>query len=303
MGVNWYNPYAEKAGNWFKGNLHSHCIPESPCASIDLYQLLTGYIEKGYDFLSVSDHLAVTITECHEMTLIPGIEWNSRAGYMPNGTQTQFDHIGVYGSTLENIENTLESRTLPELLEKPNGDLLHIANHPDWLPEEHFSVSILQRFADQIDGIEIYNFSLEADDGQADTTWKWDRLLSMGYKLLGFSHDDSHSLYDIGKAWIMVNAPENSKEHLLNSMKRGNFYCSTGVHISHIDRADDTLYIALNHEGTIRVIGMYGRVLKEIKGRELEWTFNGAQSSYARFHIRDTQWKQAWTQPFFQDNG
>lgn len=299
--VNWKNTYANTSGHWFKGSLHTHCIPESPCATIDLYTLLSGYINKGFDFLSISDHLAVTFPECHDLNLIPGMEWNSRAGLMPKTVQTQHDHIGLYHVDGEALVETLHHRTLPELFEQTSRTMLCIANHPDWLPDEHFDLNTLIRFSSNIDGIEIYNYSLEEDVGQADTTWKWDRLLSMGYPLLGFASDDSHFSKDIGQAWLMVRAQNNTSSDILHSLKSGNFYCTTGITFKTLERHNSTLYAECEEEVSFRVIGSFGRLLTQTVGKEIEYQFPQDQTKYARFHALNKNWQQCWSQPFYRD--
>ena len=34
--VNWANPYANRAGQWYKGNLHTHTAPASGCGEVPL---------------------------------------------------------------------------------------------------------------------------------------------------------------------------------------------------------------------------------------------------------------------------
>ncbi|MEE4240935.1 MAG: PHP-associated domain-containing protein, partial [Desulfopila sp.] len=212
-----------------------------------------------------------------------------------------YDHIGVYALEEDLVESSLLYRTLAKLLSWEERDVLRIANHPGWLEGDHHALTTLMRFASSLDGIEIYNYSIEADPGLADTTWKWDCLLSMGYPLLGFAHDDSHSPADIGNAWIMVRAVNASPQEIFKSLKSGNFYCSTGVTITEMERVEDTLHIALAEDAIIRVIGTFGRVLDEFSGKAMEWNFADASTEYVRFHIRNSAWKQGWSQPFFKE--
>lgn len=299
MTVNWYNPYSSTSGKWYKGNLHAHCIPESPCASISLETLISGYVSQGYDFLAVSDHLAVTLAQTPMLTMLPGIEWNSRSGLMSKGVQTQHDHVGIYGLDPEILEESLQYRTLADLFSRQDESSLLIANHPDWLLDEHYDFSTLLRFASNFDGMEIYNHSIVSDPGRADSTWKWDRLLSMGHPIIGFAHDDSHSPEDIGHAWLMVRAEDTQPETIFKSIKSGNFYCSTGVTILELERHGSRLYISVKDEATIRVIGSQGRVISKSVGTFFEWDFEGQDTEYARFHVRDSSWRQGWSQPFF----
>lgn len=301
MTVNWQNPYAVTRGKWFRGNLHAHCISGSPCAVITLDSLLDGYLDAGYDFLSVSDHLAVTLPHKPGLNILPGTEWNSRPGYMANLTQTQHDHVGIYSLDAERVKSSLKFRTLADLLESPDATSLYIANHPDWLLDEHYDFATLLEFSSQLDGIEIYNHSIVSEPGRADSTWKWDRLLTKGNRLLGFCHDDSHKDEDIGNGWLMVKAEENTPKHIFEALKSGNFYCSTGITILELERHHTKIYVSIKDEAAIRVIGNGGSLLAETVGTSFEWDFRNANTLYARFHIRDSSWRQGWSQPFFID--
>jgi hypothetical protein len=299
--VNWQNPYQNRAGSWLRGNLHSHCRPASHCAAMSLDTLLCGYADADYDFLSVSDHLATTEGRYPGLVLIPGLEWNSRNGLMADHTQTRHDHIGIYGGSYEMVARGLARRSLESLLAESNTGLLRVANHPDWLFDEHFSFERLQRFANRLDGIEIYNASLEADPGIADSTWKWDRLLSVGKPLLGFACDDSHTINDIGLAWLMVRSEEKTLTAIFQALQSGNFYCSTGVRITELGRSDSRVWLELAEEARISVIGDQGRLLARSIGTSISWDFSSAETAYVRFLVENRNWQQAWSQPFFRD--
>lgn len=302
MSIHWPNPYKKRSGTWYKGSLHNHCSPASPCASMPQQVLLDGYTEKQYDFLSISDHLALTHPEDPKMSFIPGMEWNSRTGQIPDQVVSRYDHVGIYGLDPELVATHLSHRTMDQVMACPDEGILKIANHPDWLIEEHHSMESLLRFGRQFNGIEIYNYTLEFDDGQADSTWKWDRLLSMGLPLLGFASDDSHQKADIGHAWLMVRSQNNDAASIFQAIQEGNFYCSTGSLITNLTRDQDTLGIVLDKKSMIRVIGSQGRILAMHHGDHLEWDFGSADTTYARFHVLGDSWQQAWSQPFFASN-
>jgi hypothetical protein len=264
--------------------------------------LLDKYIEKNYDFLSISDHLTVTVVDNPALTMIPGTEWNSRTGQVSSGTITRYDHVGIYGIDPAGIETYLPHKSLDKVMNCPENGVLKIANHPNWLIEEHHRLETLLRFGRSFNGIEIYNYTLEVDHGLADATWKWDRLLSMGFPLLGFAGDDSHKRDDIGYAWIMVRASLNTSESIFKAITEGNFYCSTGVIITELVRANDQVSIALPADANIRVIGSGGRILAVHTGREFSWNFSSRPTDYIRFHVQNSLWQQAWSQPFFYES-
>ncbi len=302
MSINWQNPYGKNSGTWHKGCLHVHCSPASPCASISMQALLNGYLERNYDFLSISDHLAVTVPDDASLSLIPGTEWNSRTGQVASHSVTRYDHIGIYGIDPAGIETYLPHKSIDKVMNCPDNGVLKIANHPNWLIEEHHRLETLLRFGRAFDGIEIYNYTLEFDDGLADATWKWDRLLSMGFPLLGFAGDDSHKQDDIGYAWIMVRSCNNTPKSIFKAIGEGNFYCSTGIAITELTRAGDLVSISLKEKANIRVIGSRGRVLATHTGHEFTWNFNSTATDYIRFHIQNISWQQAWSQPFFYES-
>jgi hypothetical protein len=270
---------------------------------MSLEQLLDGYSKAGYDFISISDHLKVTAVDHPSLCVIPGMEWNSRAGLTPKTALTRYDHVGIYALDLKIIEGSLRSRELEDLLSQPSEKIMRVLNHPDWLVDEHYDLKKLIRLNGKYDGIEIYNYAIEWGSGQADSTWKWDYLLSMGCPMLGFACDDSHSLNEIGFAWIITRAREKTQQHIFDSIRSGNFYCSTGVTIAKLERLDSTLSIKIEDEAEaqIRIIGARGRLLKETIGSAMEWDFSEKDTSYARFHVRNSAWQQAWSQPFFRE--
>lgn len=302
--VNWLNPYEENSGKWLKGSLHTHCSEKSPCALMPLSQLLEGYANAGFDFISISDHLNTTDASHSSMCIIPGMEWNSRGGMTPNSALTRNDHVGIYALNHKSLLECLRYKELEDLLSQPKEEMLRVLNHPDWLIDEHYDIKKLMRLLGKYDGIEIYNSSVEMDSGQADSTWKWDYLLSMGNPVLGFASDDSHTTDEIGFAWLMVRAKEKNARSIFDSLRAGNFYCSTGVTISKLERAGSVLSISTNDDTQtqIRVIGDGGRLLDESIGTTMTFDFDQHQATYVRIYLRNSAWQQAWTQPFFMSH-
>ena len=78
--VNWTNPYAEREGQWFKGNLHTHTSPASGCSRISVEDSVDLYVQRGYDFIAISDHGTYTQYHDERITILPGMEWNNQDG-------------------------------------------------------------------------------------------------------------------------------------------------------------------------------------------------------------------------------
>lgn len=298
--VNWKNPYAEPSGRWLKGNLHAHSAQGSPCSDIPLSDLLQAYKARGYDFLSVSDHMTVTRPECDGLTLLPGLEWNSRIGFMPNGAVTYQDHLGVYGSH-DLLEQCIPLKDRDSVFRAVDGEeCFVVANHPNWTEHGHYDFNILLRIAGRIDGMEIFNALIESEEGSAYAVAEWDRLLAAGHRVLGLASDDAHDAPHVGCAWIMADCADNTSTAVLNAIRQGRFYCSSGVSIASLKRDGDVVSIVLEEEMRIDVIGRAGKLIARHVGTGAAFSFNTVDTPYVRFHVMDRNWGQAWSQPFFR---
>ena len=292
--VNWNNPYADCRGNWYKGNLHTHTSPASECGKVPSERVLELYNEKGYDFLSISDHMNLYEVEKSPLCLIPGIEWNSPEG----------EHTGGYSCDQKIMKAAIHINKHNELLDYLlDKNALIVLNHPDWQSIPHYRREVLEQKR-LYDGIEIYNGVIERMQGEAVSTGKWDYLLGKGRRLLGFANDDSHLESDIGRAWLQVRALELNVDSIMTALKNGNFYCSTGVVISDIRKKGNSIEIKSENAEEIHVTGTGGKILQ----RKLDCsicfdisTIEKVDFPYVRFTFYGYGASMAWTQPFFLD--
>ncbi|WFS60906.1 PHP-associated domain-containing protein [Pseudodesulfovibrio thermohalotolerans] len=300
--VNWQNPYdsVTASRSWYKGNLHSHSSPASPCGRISLDELLLCYEGKGYDFISVSDHMGITPAQHPNLTLLPGFEWNSRMGSMGDSVVSHQDHLGLYSLDSEALAALLPPRELRTLLASDRNSVLTVINHPNWKLPRHYDLATLLTTAPHVDGMEIYNAVIDRLEGDAYAVREWDILLSSGFRLLGFASDDAHQSDGVGRGWIMVNADDKSPESIFDALGKGRFYASNGPAFTHIEREGDTIRVSLPDKALIRVIGQAGICLKTELSEALEWSFQEHTTPYARVEVHGNYGCQAWTQPFFR---
>lgn len=144
-----------------------------------------------------------------------------------------------------------------------------------------------------------------------------------GRPLFGLATDDSHQYHggDVspGRGWVMVHAAALEADALINAMKEGAFYASTGVLLKEIDYAMDisavnfTIEPKPGAEYVTEIIGTRrstpdkpGEVLATINGHEVHYPLSGDE-----YYVRATvtastahpnpsfrgQREQAWTQP------
>ena len=287
--VNWANPYAGRNGRWLRGNLHTHTSPASACGKVPQDEVLRLYDEAGYDFLAISDHKTLTLASHRRMVLLPAIEWNSPIG----------EHTGVIGGDPRLLARLCKTQSHPGLLRRlRDTPALVILNHPNWQLQPHYRrEQLLERRP--YDGIEIYNGVIERLSGYAIATDKWDYLLANGRRVLGFASDDTHIPADLGLGWIMVRSQRRTAGAILDAIRAGCFYASSGVRILNVGRKDGKLFIETENGDEIRVIGTGGNLLHREFGRSLRYDVRKIESGYIRFEVHGRGAAMAWTQPFF----
>jgi hypothetical protein len=97
--------------------------------------------------------------------------------------------------------------------------------HPYWsgLPLETLVA------AEHVEGIELFNSSAQRENGRGDASYVWDQALEAGRRFWGFATDDCHYPgFDIGDAWTMVRAAERTEDAVVDALRHGWTYASSG---------------------------------------------------------------------------
>ncbi|MCE5198016.1 MAG: hypothetical protein ABFD54_06310 [Armatimonadota bacterium] len=289
--VNWSNPYAERDEKWLKGNLHTHTSPASACGEISVEDCVNLYVERGYDFMSISDHMVYNSHTDNRLTFIPGIEWNAREG---GGY-----HTGVYSLNSNDLHAPITIPDQDTLLEQLAAtDAIVILNHPNWQMRPHYRREELEQRRNY-DGIEIYNGVIERLDGYPISTDKWDYLLAKGIKVLGFASDDSHRATDIGLGGIHVRAKSASPTDIVAAIKSGNFYASSGALIDDIRMQNGVIELESSDAQEIQLLADGGCMIQRVRDKSLKVDTRDLRVSYVRFAVYGSGSSMAWTQPFF----
>jgi histidinol phosphatase-like PHP family hydrolase len=287
--VNWSNPYAKRDGQWFKGNLHTHTNAGSGCGKISVQDCLDRYVELGYDFVAISDHMFYKRYKDPRITILPGVEWNAPNGY----------HTGVVSLSASDVKTAIGIHDQDELLKAlADTGALVILNHPNWQLRSHYRREELEARTN-FDGIEIYNGVIERLQGYAISTDKWDYLLAKGIKCLGFACDDSHNYTDIGLASMCVRAKDCKPASIIRAMKAGNFYCSSGATIDDIRLSRGVIEIETPDAQEIQVRADGGKMIHRVFDKSIRFNTRDFGTEYVRFAIFGQGASMAWTQPFF----
>ncbi len=274
------NPF-EVRGNWYKGNLHTHTqnsdgqfTPEETCVL---------YNKKGYHFLAITDHNRITkgVTAPDDLLLIESCEIDVQS----------FHIVGIDMKDEFNKEGLTPQQVIDRI--KQQGAIVILA-HPYWSGLTSYELLQLGGY----EGIEIYNHVCHRMRGKGYSNVHIDEVLQTGKKFFCFAVDDSHIEGDIANGFIMVKAERHTERDILTSIKKGNFYSSTGLFIKDII-VENTIKVYCDPVKTIDFIG-YNATGERIAGEKpieyAEYQIKGTER-YIRIEITDTYGKKAWTNP------
>lgn len=280
--------YANEGTAWLRGNLHTHTTEsdgkEPPQEVVNFYAKL------GYDFLMISDHDKVTPLEgldAKGITLIAGNEISAKGQHL------------LHVNAQSRIAPDPERQKIIEQINQDGG--LAIMNHPNWGGSyNHCPLEVLQTLQGYA-GIEIFNGVVVYLDGSELATDKWDRLLAKGRKVWGFATDDSHEpSVHAGMGWIMVQSGSRAPRDIVNAIREGRFYASTGVLFEAIKVEGLALTVRAANAQRFRVCADNGKVLKIADGPEFQFTVKPDKGiTYIRIEACGEGGQAAWLQPMF----
>ena len=305
-----------KNGKFYKTCLHSHTTDSdgklSPKEKKDMYKshgysvlaltdhelmvdhrelndedflILQGYefaINKGSPYIYSTDcHLNIFPTDENEFRMIC---YNPSSIYYPDSRRfiPELKYIGTPDFKKEYSEKCFQEviKTAKE------NNMLVMFNHPTGSLQNHNDMYMF----DGVWGLEVYNNGFNSKARMEYDTCFYDYMLRRGNKLFCIAADDSHgslppeNVYsDNCGGWVMVKADELSYKSIMNSLKSGNFYASTGPEIKELYLEDDILHIKTSAVKRINVNTAY----RMCEGKCAE---KGKTIAEAEFQIKD-DWK------------
>jgi hypothetical protein len=294
--------------HWYRGSLHIHtnqsdgdCDPEAAGA---------WYKRNGYDFISLTDHNCVTAlpeAEDGDFLAIPGEEVTTRVH--DGNTAIHLNALGIDKAVApitnddvavciqQNVDAILQAGGVP------------VINHPN------YTWAFDDRILKTIEGavlVEIHNahpaVNTPGCPGRPGCEEIWDGVLTSGRLMYGIATDDAHhfqgdflpSKGNPGRGWVMVRAAALECEDILNALKRGDFYASTGVTLQDIKVDSGSMAVQVCQERDfvccIDFIGRQGQLLQRCPGLEAEYRIQGHEG-YVRAVVRRSDGTKAWVQP------
>lgn len=308
-------------GKFYKGNIHGHSTLSdgklAPEAVVEAYQ------SRSWDFLSLTDHFLpeshfragtegfIRVTDTSQLqsadfVTIPGAEVHAPA--LVSGDLWHFVAVGL---PLDFAELSPEEQGI-DIARRAyeTGAFMGVA-HPAWYT---LTIEETLPMLPYMHAIETYNqASCGVDRGQA---WYFaDDLYTRGHQLSAYAADDAHhytprgSFLDAFGGWVQVKSESLEADALVEALKAGNYYSSTGPELEHIAWDGETLQIHCSPVERILVTAtgarseiLLGEHLTEATfqaGKENGKRASWADDSYFRVTAIAADGTCAWSQPFW----
>ncbi len=190
----------------------------------------------GYDVLAITEHWVRTVERStRKLLVIPSVELNATAGGPEHDA-----HVLALGVEADPVIPDNQFAPLPDVVRwiTENGGVPYLA---------HTYLSGLRtaqwETCPGLVGIEV-ELRCELEIARGDSTIHWDEALERGRGFFALATDDSHHPgYDSGFAWTMVRAAEKTREAVLEALRVGSLYGSTGPSIESVTVDDATVTV------------------------------------------------------------
>ncbi len=304
----------QKAYRWYKGNLHTHTTRSdgafSPKDTVALYAAL------GMDFLALTDHrqfadFAAMDEKLGDLLLIPGVEAdiNFEDAFKCHHMVALAPDTGFAGGFAHGdpvdlgrpAKGPADGQALIDYL-NAKGCAVFLA-HPVWSRTE------LSDFVDfqGLVGMEVYNHFCYYDGNTSTASVYWDSLLRRGKRVWGLATDDYHrhsGARNAGGGWIAVNAPELSARAVVDAIREGRFYASSGPEIYDFRYEDGVVSVECSPVSDIHFIQweMPGFTVSAEAGGTIAGASHKVDTRYTRYvraECVDAAGHTAWTNPIF----
>jgi hypothetical protein len=233
----------DQDGVWLRCALHTHTTNSDGELAPDL--LVRHYEWAGYDVLAISDHWVRTVSPSTEnLLVIPSAELNARAP-----TREDDAHVLALGLEADPVVPELEFAPLQEVVSwiTENGGVPYLA-HSYWSGLRTDQWEECAGLA----GIEVWNAGCELEVGRGDSSLHWDEALERGRPFYALATDDSHHPgYDSGFASTWVRAAEKSQPAVLDALRTGSFYGSTGPRIDTVELTDGDVTVSCSAAASV----------------------------------------------------
>ena len=197
--------------------------------------------DRALSWITPTDHCYLNTLDCDEInqTFSDFLAFPNSGEYGQVGKTLVKGHypdgkIGEHGLQyhVNHVNNRLvEGRRWQNIVDETlaQGGLFYLAHPCDpsiwWDYDEAFQL-------EHATGIEVWQGDYHPLDQSNRSAFDlWDKMNSVGKKLVGLANSDGHFLHRLGHPFIMANMDELSLDNIYKVLQTGCFYGSNGVHI------------------------------------------------------------------------
>jgi predicted metal-dependent phosphoesterase TrpH len=229
-----YNAPFAAPGRFWRGNLHTHSNHSD--GALAPQQVADVYQRAGYDFIAITDHFRAVhgypITDTRALRT-PG--FTTLIGAELHAPRTELSdewHIIALGLPLDFAPPHPDEHAT-ELARRARsfGAFIGMAH-----PAASMLTFADAESLDAAHAVEIHN-EVATLEHRADSTHLYDMFLARGHRLSAYAADDAHfqpGTPRAGAAWVQVRAEALDPNTLLEALKQGLYYSSTGPSIHDI---------------------------------------------------------------------
>lgn len=308
-------------GNFYKANLHNHCTISD--GEWTKEQVKDEYMKRGYSIVAFSDH---NYYEWHKdlcdehFIAIAAMEENIDEKLPPNSKPRRFKtfHINFYDTKpLERKDFTLppvpqnyhDKQSINDYIKTMNElGFLTCYNHPWWSLQTYDDYKDLKGLF----AMEIYNHNCEMGGLYGYAPQVYDEILRTGQRIFCVATDDNHNrfpvdglLCDSFGGWTNIKAKDFTYDSIIEALKLGNFYASSGPELHELSVKDDTVHIKCSPVQKIYMVTETRRcqyTVSEPNGTITEAHFKlDGHEGYIRIDCEDASRKHAYSNAYYLD--
>ena len=297
-------------GRFWRGNLHTHSNVSD--GVLDPAEVCRRYKAEGYDFIALTDHFVgaygypITDTKPfrdNSFTTILGAELHS--GAMENGELWHILAVGLpqdfAPSHTPSFLPVADQESGPDLAQRARdaGAFVAIA-HPEWSN----LTTADARSIEAAHAVEVYNHGCAVGCDRPHGFYTLDQLLTEGRHLTLCATDDAHFTEpDHFGGWVMVKAEANDPDALLEALKAGHHYASTGPEFRGVHWEKNAVIVESSAVSSVIVQGQ-GCAATGVHGSSMTRTEvkldRFANCPWLRVTIVDAAGKRAWLNPHWR---
>ena len=285
------DPYAVP-GLFRRGQLHAHTRESSRDASMPLADVIIAYRELGYDFLAVTDHNHFFMPDDSPLpgfVLIPGSEdsypWRW-LGHHYLCLHSQVCQPRNRGNLRERFMSVTAAQGLVGLAHPSWRGGLGLGR---WLPQD----------VPEVEAPFLLEISSPYANSIRENTLLWHYLLNASppRTVWAIATDDLHRQGGLNRGWVMVKTERLTAAAILDALRRGNFYASTGPDAD-FGVLNGAVFARTTAPCTIRFTDSRNCVRAAARAVDLAYVPRGDEG-FIRVEAEDANGGTAWSQPFF----